>query len=82
MIFNNFLLTCTSWAAAVSTERYEKQLETVPALRAFGYKQGQGVCFLTVLFYFSGLYINFRHLYKQRRRRYGQKKKKIHWKEI
>uniref|UniRef100_A0A2K5JNL4 Very-long-chain (3R)-3-hydroxyacyl-CoA dehydratase n=1 Tax=Colobus angolensis palliatus TaxID=336983 RepID=A0A2K5JNL4_COLAP len=27
---------------------------------------------------FLGLYINFRHLYKQRRRRYGQKKKKIH----
>ncbi|ERE75712.1 3-hydroxyacyl-CoA dehydratase 3 [Cricetulus griseus] len=27
---------------------------------------------------FLGLYINFRHLYKQRRRRYGQKKKKLH----
>uniref|UniRef100_A0A8C8Z608 Very-long-chain (3R)-3-hydroxyacyl-CoA dehydratase n=1 Tax=Prolemur simus TaxID=1328070 RepID=A0A8C8Z608_PROSS len=27
---------------------------------------------------FLGLYINFRHLYKQRRRRYGQKKKKTH----
>ncbi|KFO25128.1 3-hydroxyacyl-CoA dehydratase 3 [Fukomys damarensis] len=27
---------------------------------------------------FLGLYINFRHLYKQRRRRYGQKKKKVH----
>eukprot|EP00069_Balaena_mysticetus_P020366 bmy_12699T0 len=27
---------------------------------------------------FLGLYINFRHLYKQRRRRFGQKKKKIH----
>ncbi|CAK6432134.1 unnamed protein product [Pipistrellus nathusii] len=27
---------------------------------------------------FLGLYINFRHLYKQRRRHYGQKKKKIH----
>uniref|UniRef100_A0A8C6RAD9 Very-long-chain (3R)-3-hydroxyacyl-CoA dehydratase n=1 Tax=Nannospalax galili TaxID=1026970 RepID=A0A8C6RAD9_NANGA len=27
---------------------------------------------------FLGLYINFRHLYKQRRRRYGQKKKKMH----
>ncbi|GAB5572360.1 very-long-chain (3R)-3-hydroxyacyl-CoA dehydratase 3 [Prionailurus iriomotensis] len=26
----------------------------------------------------EGLYINFRHLYKQRRRRYGQKKKKVH----
>lgn len=31
---------------------------------------------------FLGLYINFRHLYKQRRRHYGQKKKKIHWNEI
>ncbi|CAO2634600.1 Very-long-chain (3R)-3-hydroxyacyl-CoA dehydratase 3 [Lemmus lemmus] len=27
---------------------------------------------------FLGLYINFRHLYKQRRRRYGQRKKKLH----
>ncbi|XP_006886713.1 PREDICTED: very-long-chain (3R)-3-hydroxyacyl-[acyl-carrier protein] dehydratase 3 isoform X2 [Elephantulus edwardii] len=27
---------------------------------------------------FLGLYINFRHLYKQRRRRYGHKKKKTH----
>ncbi|KAF3830622.1 hypothetical protein GH733_004441 [Mirounga leonina] len=27
---------------------------------------------------FLGLYVNFRHLYKQRRRRYGQKKKKVH----
>uniref|UniRef100_A0A8C3X0A7 Very-long-chain (3R)-3-hydroxyacyl-CoA dehydratase n=1 Tax=Catagonus wagneri TaxID=51154 RepID=A0A8C3X0A7_9CETA len=27
---------------------------------------------------FLGLYINFRHLYKQRRRRFGQKKKKMH----
>nr|KAF6500310.1 3-hydroxyacyl-CoA dehydratase 3 [Molossus molossus] len=27
---------------------------------------------------FLGLYINFRHLYKQRRRRYGQRKKKTH----
>ncbi|XP_023585627.1 very-long-chain (3R)-3-hydroxyacyl-CoA dehydratase 3 [Trichechus manatus latirostris] len=32
--------------------------------------------YLVVLF--LGLYINFRHLYKQRRRRYGQRKKKIH----
>nr|KAF6484807.1 3-hydroxyacyl-CoA dehydratase 3 [Rousettus aegyptiacus] len=31
-----------------------------------------------IIVIFLGLYINFRHLYKQRRRRYGQKKKKIH----
>lgn len=32
--------------------------------------------YLIVLF--LGLYVNFRHLYKQRRRRYGHKKKKLH----